>query len=457
MAAQGSLTILTRAEMPMAGGEYQARLWRALDNGDSLYELMLELPRVADLLARDADLKKYRFRISNTVNSLSRALGDKWEVALLLHSMDMRMVRATILGTVAYDEYRGILRGYPNPRTESNAQGVYVVGLRRSGTGGKFLDREETERLIEGLEQYLEGCQVLSAPSGTRSRWQEKVARWVKEVDGMLTGRPAPGAPGPSHFVKSGADVVQVKALIRGFGKRLIRAPATGPDYEKNLRQVQSPLYVGCSTNLKARIADYNLAQHLRHVNKNLGLTASVLHALDLPVEPVARVAVRTWKASQLSLAEQLVATLASSLVHQCGFNAMETGGKSGSIYGLDEATVLVLGKCSFLRRNLQSTQEQFQRHREFERELDEAQDELAILEGQAAEAKRDISALQSLVEATSGQQLCELAKSCVASMEQLVAEVRSNEWLAEHLWALKQLQYPDAAAAVLRAMNDLD
>ncbi|KND90593.1 hypothetical protein TOPH_04867, partial [Tolypocladium ophioglossoides CBS 100239] len=107
-----------------------------------------------------------------------------------------------------------------------------------------------------------------------------------------------------------------------------------------------------------------------------------------------------------------------------------------------------------YLYSNLGATQAQFQLHCEYERELDQALDELAVLEGQGVEASKEMRALQSLVGGTSAQQLYERADSCAAYMEQLVAETRSNERLAELLLALKKLQYPDVENTRLK---DLD
>ncbi|KAJ3518718.1 hypothetical protein NM208_g14411 [Fusarium decemcellulare] len=129
--------------------------------------------------------------------------------------------------------------------------------------------------------------------------------------------------PGTQFITRTGDEGV-ISELIQSLRRRI-----TGLDITKQVRHIQSPLYVGCSNDLRERVL--SSSRQLRTRNRPLCLTVSVLKALNLEVEVVVRVVVRTWEPVQLSLAERLVATLAGSLLCWSGFNTTQAGATPGA------------------------------------------------------------------------------------------------------------------------------
>ncbi|GJN82706.1 hypothetical protein PLIIFM63780_006249 [Purpureocillium lilacinum] len=273
--------------------------------------------------------------MAKTVDALTRDADETWEFANLVLSMHPSTIRSIVLGSIAYDDSRGVLKSYRVPAAgDSHCQGVYVIGLRRRGHEGKFLTRHEAERLIEGLLGYLKAVQISALPPSQRSAEDRAALILMRRVDHLI-------------------------------GLRQSNDPT-----DATQRMLQSPIYVGCSTDLVASVEDYDRARGFENVNKLLALTISMLEHLGLRTEMVIRVAVRTWKAHQLSLAEQIIVTMASSIVYQGGFNTREAGGTEGTQIGLWEAKRLVLFAQGFLSGNLNNVEADRRKKSQFLAEL---------------------------------------------------------------------------------------
>ncbi|KAF4978801.1 hypothetical protein FZEAL_4868 [Fusarium zealandicum] len=345
------------AEMPMPGGLTQLRLIKCLECQDSLYELSQELPRLA------AELRSASGRPISTTKTSEAIEGDHlngWEMVILLLSMSRRAIKSIIYGTVAYD---GNLpsRWYDEPTSSVAIPGVYVIGLTRRRCDCKFLNEEELELLIGGLERYVRGYGVITgAPSRAQMTIiQQAEVRWVRNVDDAYA-EPGHQSNGSSaFFLGRTGDVALVLELIESLKRRI-----TGLDGTKKIRHIQSPLYVGCSNNLRQRLATYK--RNLRTANRPLYLTVSVLKALGLEVVVVPRVVMRTWKAEQLSLGERLVTTLAGSLITQYGFNATQAGANTGDGIGQGNLIWGPIEREGFLVSNLQSMEAEMSRREEF-------------------------------------------------------------------------------------------
>lgn len=287
------------------------------------------------------------------------------------------MLRALILGTVAHDAFHRRLKTYPPPLAahEPNAQGIYVIGLRRQSAQGEFLDGNELAKLINGLQRYIQGAEVLAARPNPASRTSSdnRLVQWTAEVDASHAQINAPASPSQTRFIKSPGDAMTFRELVKSLQKRLPQASSTA-------RQIQSPLYVGCSQNLARRMADYDVSRRFATVNKPLAITVCVLKALGLPVLLELHVALRTWKVSQLPVAEQLVMSLAGCLVYQTGFNVVPGGAHKGSAAGLYTAgEMLFSGYPGFLQANLQASLQDRDSRCRFEERLHAVDQRLAV------------------------------------------------------------------------------
>lgn len=142
------------------------------------------------------------------------------------------------------------------------------------------------ERLVEGLERYVGGYSVLTSNmiAKQRSDGQTKDLEWVRDVDRAYNLGLSPiSLPSTARFMLSSSDLSHVSSLIAQFKERMHDA-SLNPTSQ--IRQIQSPLYVGCSTELQKRIEGYSLRRKLTGINK----------PLRLPVSLKIKVAIRTWK-----------------------------------------------------------------------------------------------------------------------------------------------------------------
>ncbi|CAM1510647.1 Fc.00g009820.m01.CDS01 [Cosmosporella sp. VM-42] len=325
------------AEKPMPGGNQQRQLWSALEDHDSIYELALELPKLAKDLQQNAVLKRHKFSVVQTVRAIQSDVVTGWNMVHMLHSMDRTALRAIVLSTVAHDTITGEAKWLPMPHaSEGKVPGVYVVGLCRSNQQGKFLNIRETRASVDGIDKYVKGYRVLKAHH-TRTQMGIGVPLSASDV------APTSNIPDGARFLEQDSELESIRALAFSFSRRC----NTSLDPSEDIRQIQSPIYVGCSIDLKTRTSRYANASN---VNKPLSLTMSILTALNYPVKPIVQIALRIWEQDQLPLAEQLITTLACSLVYQHGFNATEAGGTGSStvrgkdgIRALNNARDLVL------------------------------------------------------------------------------------------------------------------
>ncbi|KAG8409981.1 hypothetical protein J3458_019053 [Metarhizium acridum] len=445
MPQQQQASILPSAEMPMPGGAMQYRLLRALDDNMSLYELSLELAKIGREFPKDPVLIANHVRIGPTALALWTDSGRKWEMFMLLLSMHRSTIRAIILGTVAYEACHGRLETYPNPAfNEDHAQGVYVVGLRRIGAGGKFLTVNELRRLITGLERYIEGCRVLwnvTTPSQRTAR-QSELAQWVAMVDGMYSTaskslRPiALAYPTEARFIEGPPDTRSVQAFIT------------------SLRKGCRPMQALPSTRT---LANYRKTQHFSSVNRSLGLTVSVLAALGFHVDLSVHVVLRTWKASQLRTAEQLVVTLAGSLVHQTGFNSIPGGDNAGSDAGMAQAEDLVLGCPNGpLQDNIISCRADREQRLRFEATLERLDSGIARINAVTRECDSIIERLQPYMSIPAAD-LERSIEADIEALDQKLDQVRLAESWAEALLRAYKYAAPELCQSIDDEMEDID
>lgn len=447
------IDVTPTAEMPMPGGIYQTRLLGALGDHESLYELSLELPNLAKSLDSNPAMKAQKFSVSRTVKALKSDGQNGWQMVQLLHSMDRSTIRAIISGTVAYDSHRKEAKWFQTPSSaEEKVPGVYVIGLSREGEGGKFLNIREIQSLVKGIEDYIEGYNVIKqyqtraqGTSVSLSQSQQSLVEWVKRVDeGPVASKAMPTA---AQFIRQDSEVPSVRALASGLLKRC----AVTLDPTERVRQVQSPLYVGCSVDLRSRMSKYNRPR-LIDMNKPMALTVNIMEALERPLKLSVNVALRIWDLGQLPLAEQLIATLAGSLVYQYGFNATEAGGtgpqsvteaKHRTALGLSRELVMVHGVS--MEKNIGSSLVEVDRRIDFVQKLEEGVVKIAQLGVDVGECEAQMNRLTMLSDSTWEETQAGMKKTEEAMVTRL-NEVKEIERQCMVIKSLSKLGYPEAA-----------
>ncbi|KAH7220589.1 hypothetical protein BKA60DRAFT_646452 [Fusarium oxysporum] len=220
--------------------------------------------------------------------------------------MSVPVVRSIVENTFAFDVTTNAIKPFqlPSANLDSETPGVYVVGIRMKNQDGQFLNINELELLIHDMKLYIEGA---------------KPSTWSMLLTATWEHRDPNSGP---CFIEKAEEVPRIKALINRFEGMCDRS--LGPT--GRLYISQSPLYVGCSKDLKKRMRAY--ARHsVKGINKPLGLTVCILRKHNRSPELVTGCVLRILKRQQLPMSEQLVYTIARSLVYEHGFNAVESGG----------------------------------------------------------------------------------------------------------------------------------
>ncbi|KAI7760659.1 hypothetical protein LZL87_007871 [Fusarium oxysporum] len=298
-------------------------------------------------------------------------------MVFLLHSIDRTALQAIVSGTVAYTAAMKQSKWLQMPtEPEGKVPGIYVIGLRRSLKDGKFLNIIETERLIDGLRRYVKGarlCRTNQSPDSLDSADKE-LMKWVSTVDWQWGYNLKPDSMPSPQSIQSDGEFSKIEGLISSFELRCDRQL----DPTGKVRQLQSPLYVGCSIDLRERTSKYKLHSRggLLNVNKPLCLVVNILSALDLHVELSVQVVVRTWEGIPLPVAERLITTVACSFVYQHGFNAVEAGGTgfskpAGTSHVLEKSAELLFGHQDTMKQNLEATAAEIDERAEFLDTLD--------------------------------------------------------------------------------------
>jgi hypothetical protein len=258
------------AEIPLLEG-YRLKFAEAIRDGKSAWVLTTMFTGfISELeqLEKTRDIKlDATMALLAGVGGLSTP-GDSWDV---FHSIPRDLLGSVILGTVAFDS------GRPQNRVtglSDDAPGIYVLGLSISGRDGKFINANELKVLIGNLKTYVRGYryQLEGAPSVEAG---DAAAELVAEVDGAYG---APATPGTPRFICDKVNLLAAKPLLKSLIKRyniMIQQDPTGTVYS-----IQSPQYVGCSKDVRTRIAAYELGHHtsaLTRANKFYSLIASLL------------------------------------------------------------------------------------------------------------------------------------------------------------------------------------
>ncbi|EEU35472.1 uncharacterized protein NECHADRAFT_86215 [Fusarium vanettenii 77-13-4] len=310
--------------------------------------------------------------------------------------MDKTAIRAVVAGTVAYDTLKGEATWLAIPtETEGKIPGVYVVGMSRQGQQGQFLDIDETEKLVDGLERYAKGARICIehrrvTGSTSMTAEDEVLVEWVRTVDSLVGSVVAPDALPTPRFIQRDNEFLGMERVTEMFKRRCNRAL----DPSGKVRQIQSPLYVGCSKDLRTWTGAYERSarKDLADVNEPLCLVVSILEALNLPVDLSVQVAIRIWEADQLNLAEQLITTIAFSFVHQSGFNTTECGGTRSftvdpTSAGLRQSAELLMAHSNTMEQNLRATLANIAQRRKFLDDVDRITDRLKTLNKAVREA----------------------------------------------------------------------
>lgn len=280
----------------------------------SLYEFVQEF----ESPSLDQRLVRAHINIAETIKLfMTDAEGDHI-LATLLMNMEPRVLQSVLLGTIARDAAMNADR-WPI----SDGPGVYAVGVAVDGRRGGFLNSVELEVLADHCDKYAQAYRI-SRTSSTLPQ-QPKVILDAHAIDSAVSLFAGPGF----RSVDSAEEVDRITLFAERLRVRAVKAKQVDPSGTSI--QYQSPLYIGCASNIDERIRAYSNQEDngrpaFDDINKLLGLTINILSFIGLPSQLVAMSVLPISEFRELDVAERLVVTLASSLVAQDGFNTAAVG-----------------------------------------------------------------------------------------------------------------------------------
>ncbi|KAG5757351.1 hypothetical protein H9Q70_000001 [Fusarium xylarioides] len=450
-------------DMPMPGGDAQRRLIEACKGNASLYEVYLQLPKLADDLESDTTMKRNGFSVIETVKALRK--GNSWAMCELLHSIPSDVVGSIVRGTVAHDIANGRFPCYETPvrnaMFKDQIPGVYVVSISRFKTtprgrdnfDGCFLNGREMGLVISDINRYIDGYKVHvqfqeDLQQGRVTSIKDLSVTDSQALDHLRTidGFAHIGCQWSSPvYIKKQSHIHKHEAFVETL-TMMCRSDPTGV-----VRMKQGPLYVGCSKDLGKRTQVYN-QDNIKDINKPLGLFLSILRKLDLDVKVNVSVVLRTWKRDQLAIAEQLVTTLAGSLVFQYGFNATESGGTGSQTVKSAESlrinTECIMSHKQYMRDNLKGTLFELEQRESFLEILDQTQSDLRRLSDALNRCADKLMALPKNIKWT--DMLDELKKAHKRMQEELKKK-EENLKLLDLLLDIQKMVFEETGKPVIR------
>lgn len=271
------------------------------------------------------DIGEGKTYTTRTEKYLRWGMGAEWQRFILFLAIPRQMLESIVLGTVAWDYHpsRGARR---DQYGEHSGFGIYAIGLSVSGRYGAWMTATELEVLIRNLERYMEGYDAWKDNGQAWAPGDVVLQEFVASIDSKY-GLHKDKAP---RFVSSTSGKEGMEDLVRSLKRRVegsLRCDPTG-----TTPLIQSPLYVGLSTELRNRLLDHRIDiggnGTLKRSNKAYGLMLSLMkyHGSDVRPRTTGVCVLRIWEKKDLWFAETLISALASSLICQDGFNRTECG-----------------------------------------------------------------------------------------------------------------------------------
>ncbi|KAM3438328.1 hypothetical protein MY4824_003350 [Beauveria thailandica] len=313
------------AEAPLEN--VSTKLLQVYRKGKSIIHLLCSVGELARNL-REPDVQKRlelgKIKANATIDCFETDTLKGYIIPKLTVAMNPVIIESLLLGTIAHDAQELPMSTWP----DCDGPGVYAVGLAVRGRRGKFLRGRELLTVADTIAKYADGWDCLQAPDPKTPEQQDKI-ELARRMEDRIMQRTRISIFSTLQFITNPADAARVRLLAERLQLRANASLAVDPD--STTVMVQSPLYIGFSTDLRNCTADYQLSNVTR-ISKLLGLTVTAMaycqYDADLVVKPVLRV----WDNDYILVAERMISAFASSLVALDGFNATEPEGKPSNV-----------------------------------------------------------------------------------------------------------------------------
>ncbi|KAG4219977.1 hypothetical protein PC116_g31544 [Phytophthora cactorum] len=165
-----------------------------------------------------------------------------------------------------------------------------------------WLNRDEIRGLIHKLLKYITAYRAWKDHLGTPSDPEHaELDAFTRDIDTQYGGRDSK-KPDGMRFISDDDAVTKAELFVKSPEKRCDPS-LSGTD---QVYQVSSPLYAGCSKNMKDRAVTYQPNTGLKMADKLWGLVCCTLAYMGKDPEIVVVPVIRTWRRPDLPLAEIL-------------------------------------------------------------------------------------------------------------------------------------------------------
>ncbi|KAM3507904.1 hypothetical protein MY10362_001481 [Beauveria mimosiformis] len=430
------------AEAPLEN--VSTKILQVYRKGKSIIHLLCSVGELARNL-REPDVQKRlelgKMKANATIDCFERDMLKGYIIPKLTVTMNPVIIESLLLGTIAHDAQELPSSMWP----DCDGPGIYAVGLAVRGRRGKFLRGRELLSVADTIAKYADGWDCLQAPGPKTPQQQDKIELAQRMEDRIMQGTHISISP-TLRFITNSADAARVRLLAERLQVRANASLAVDPD--STTVMVQSPLYIGCSTDLKNLTADYKLSNVTR-INKLLGLTVRAMEYCQYDAVLVVKPVLRVWENNYLPVAEQMISAFASSLVALDGFNATEPGGKS---FNVDVSVLSAIKQNVFYHepfhaKNISDAKAAFQERLDFKKKVaDLAQFQRRIADRAMAMKEEFELSCQGRPVRTASERIAELTE-LERQMDEVEARIES---------AKKQLNLAEGLVRNLKPLIDI-
>ncbi len=266
-------------------------------------------------------LVRANIRVDLTIACFERDALNEFAIPRLTMAMNPVILEPLLLGTIARDAHVLPRGTWP----ASDGPGIYAVGIAVNGRNGNFLRGRELLEVVTTINAYADGWDSLQAPNPKTKQQYDRVRKAEGIEDALIRAGIRSTLVPSLRFIQNNEEASRVRVLAERLLHRANASLAVDPS--STTVMAQSPLYIGCSSHLRARTANYKLSNFAR-IKKLMELTVTAMQHCQydpiLTVKPVLRI----WDNNHLPIAEIMLSTIARSLVALSGFNSTEARGR---------------------------------------------------------------------------------------------------------------------------------
>ncbi|KAK0639098.1 hypothetical protein B0T16DRAFT_394889 [Cercophora newfieldiana] len=265
--------------------------------------------------------------------------------------------------TLAYDFGRD---QQARPSTYSHVyRGVYATAIRIEGRDGRFLTSAELKKVRGRIISYVDAAEKWCRDGDSLSAGERDA---IDRLDRhYISAQRARSRTGP-RFIEGKKTVVKFRRFVEMLRRyQYVGAPGGAPA-DDTQPMIQCPQMVGCTTRaIYSRVEQHRPDSGLQMTTSTWACMLCAIKEIGLEPLVVGVPILNTVDLKELQVGEQLITTIAQSLVTQDGFNIIEGGGQDDRDNDADYDTrqTYVHGTTTWLHNSIAAAEKELIRREE--------------------------------------------------------------------------------------------